>query len=112
MSPNRAWRGCSLAIGIIAACALLSLAGEAAAQDAVDSASEGTQLEGQDQDSGYPDEQQPPLGPTDAEVDLDNSFPKRDSVFGFGVPQGYFDWKEETYDRIGLKLGFSYQLVS
>ncbi len=62
-------------------------------------------------DAGYPHEDQHGYDPTDAEVDLDESFPKRDSVFGFGVPKAYFDWKEEVYDRIGLKLGISYQLL-
>ena len=89
----------STAIAAAVACALLSLGSPVAA-------------EGVDPDSqGYPDEQQPPIGPTDAEVDLDNSFPKRGSVIRLGVPKEYFDWKEKAYDKTGLKLGINYQLL-
>ncbi len=95
MSRNRL-RWISRIATALLVCALLLLGNEAIAQDA---------------GSGYPDEQQPVVGLTDAEEDLNDTFPKRDSVFGFGVPQKYFDWKEDLYNKIGLKLGVSYQML-
>ena len=58
-----------------------------------------------------PDEGQPVVDPTDVEEDLDETFPKRDSVFGDIGPRKYFDWKQALYEKYGLKLGFSYQLL-
>jgi len=92
--------------------ALLS-PGAGVAADGADSAPGEVQdrVDEPDGTTGYPDEQQPPTGPTDPETDLDNSFPKEESVIPLGVPKQYFDLKEEIYDRIGLKLGVSYQLL-
>lgn len=39
------------------------------------------------------------------------SFPKRDLVFGDIGPRKYFDWKQVLYEKYGLKLAFSYQLL-
>jgi len=99
-------------IAAIVVCTLLSLPSHVGAQIA-DPDSQGATPQPAESTNearqGYPEEQQPVVGPTDAEVDLDKTFPKRDSVIGVGVPQEYFDWKEEVYDRIGLKFGVYYQ---
>jgi hypothetical protein len=50
-------------------------------------------------------------GPTDVEVDLATSFPRPDSLFGGLIPEGYFKWKEELFEKTGLELGLSYQMV-
>jgi len=34
-----------------------------------------------------------------------------DSVIPYGVPQTWFDFKDDVYDKIGLKFGFSYQML-
>ena len=47
--------------------------------------------------------------PTDVERDLDFSFPKRDYVLPRILPKKYFKWKEDLYEKYGVKLGFSYQ---
>ena len=49
--------------------------------------------------------------PTDVERDLDFSFPKRDYILPRVLPQRYFKWKEDLYEKYGLKLGFSYQAI-
>ena len=101
-------------ITAVVGCGLLSLGSQVAAEVADPDSQEATQHPAEstnEAQQGYPDEEPPVVGPTDAEIDLDNSFPKRESVFGFGVPKEYFDWKEEVYDRIGLKLGISYQML-
>ncbi len=49
--------------------------------------------------------------PTDVERDLDFSFPKRDYVLPRLVPPRYFQWKEDIYEKYGVKLGFSYQTL-
>ena len=47
--------------------------------------------------------------PTDVDRDLDFSFPKRDYILPRVLPQKYFKWKEDLYEKFGVKLGFSYQ---
>ncbi len=103
LTNGRKRRGFFAATAILA-CGALSLSGYAAAQESP--AADTTQ----DQ-QGYPDEQQRPTGPTAAETDLANSFPQPGSVFRFGIPQSYFDWKERVYDDIGLQLTLSYQML-
>jgi hypothetical protein len=60
---------------------------------------------------GYPEEGQPVVDVTDVEEDLEDTFPKRDSVVGDIGPKKYFDWKEALYEKYGLKLGLSYQML-
>jgi len=43
---------------------------------------------------------------------LDDIVPKPGSVFPYGVSHSWFDWKDDVYDRIGLKFGFSYQMLA
>jgi len=43
---------------------------------------------------------------------LDDIAPQPGSAFQVGVPQAWFDWKDEVYDKIGLKFGFSYQMLA
>ena len=59
--------------------------------------------------AGYPPEKRQVGTPTDVVQDLATSFPKPDSVFRGRVPEGYFGWKEELYEKAGVKLGISYQ---
>ena len=49
--------------------------------------------------------------PNDIEADLDNSFPRIGSVFGSLIPSKYFKWKTDLYDKVGLKLGASFQTM-
>jgi len=42
---------------------------------------------------------------------IDDIVPKPGSIFDIGVGHTYFDWKDEVYDKIGLKFGISYQLL-
>jgi hypothetical protein len=43
---------------------------------------------------------------------IDDIVPKPGSIFDVGVGQTYFDWKDNVYDKIGLKFGVSYQVLS
>ena len=49
--------------------------------------------------------------PLEAGNILDDITPKPGSVFDVGVSESWFDWKDSVYDRIGLKFGFSYQIL-
>jgi len=49
--------------------------------------------------------------PTEAGNVLDDIARLPGSVIPFGVPQSWFDWKDDAYDRFGLKFGFSYQML-
>jgi hypothetical protein len=49
--------------------------------------------------------------PTDVDRDLDYSFPKRDYVLPRIIPQKWFKYKEDFYEKYGVKLGFSYQAI-
>lgn len=113
--PLHWFKQCCRIVILVLACTLLPLGNVIAAQDIVGSdALDGVeQRPGDPEDSlsGYPDEQQPVVGETDAEEDLDDTFPKKDSVFDIGVPKEYFKWKEDLYEKYGLKLGVSYQLL-
>jgi len=42
---------------------------------------------------------------------LDDIVPKPGSLFDIGMPNSYFQWKDKIYDKIGLKFGFSYQML-
>jgi carbohydrate-selective porin OprB len=48
--------------------------------------------------------------PTEAGNVLD-AIPNPGSVIPYGVPQGWFDFKDDVYDKIGLRFGFSYQML-
>ncbi|MGD8887020.1 MAG: hypothetical protein PVF53_01305 [Desulfobacterales bacterium] len=58
---------------------------------------------------GYGDEGRRIGTPTDVERDLDFSFPKRDYVLPRILPRKWFQWKEDLYEKYGVKLGISYQ---
>jgi len=49
--------------------------------------------------------------PTDPETIIDGIVPKPGVLFDIGVPQSYFDWKDEVYNKAGLKFGVGYQLL-
>ena len=49
--------------------------------------------------------------PTDVDRDLDFSFPKRDYVLPRVIPTKWFKWKEDLYEKFGVKLGVSYQAI-
>jgi hypothetical protein len=60
---------------------------------------------------GYPEEERIVGTPTDVDRDLNTAFPKRNSVFGDKISlsrKGYFQWKEDLYEKTGLKLAFAY----
>jgi len=49
--------------------------------------------------------------PLEAGNVLDDMVPRPGSVIPYGVPQPWFDFKDDVYDRIGLRFGFSYQML-
>ena len=49
--------------------------------------------------------------PLEAGNVLDGIAPIPGSVIPIGVPQGWFDFKDDIYDKIGLKFGISYQML-
>jgi len=49
--------------------------------------------------------------PVDVVRDLDFSFPKRDYLLPRLLPQKWFKYKEDLYEKYGVKLGFSYQAI-
>ena len=49
--------------------------------------------------------------PLEAGNELDGIQRLPDSVIRIGVPQSWFDFKDDVYEKIGLKFGFSYQLL-
>ena len=49
--------------------------------------------------------------PLEAGNVIDGIAPLPGSVIPYGVPQSWFDWKDDAYDKIGLKFGFSYQML-
>jgi len=42
---------------------------------------------------------------------IDDAAPRPGSVISLGVPQSWWDFKEDVYDKIGLRFGFSYQML-
>ena len=60
---------------------------------------------------GYPGEVRLIGGPTDVDTDLATSFPRPDSIFRGRIPRQYFRWKEDLYERTGVKLALSYQTL-
>lgn len=67
-----------------------------------------------DFEPGYPEEERPAGVISDAEEDLDESFPQPGSILpGLTAPRSWGIWqaKRDLYDQIGLKLGFSYQML-
>ena len=51
--------------------------------------------------------------PANVEADLKNAFPRRGSVLpSIPPPRPYFEFKVGLYERIGLKLAFSYQMIA
>ena len=59
----------------------------------------------------YPDEEQPQLGPTDAEEILNGTMPTEDAIFGDVVLKDYARWKLSLYEKYGLKLGTHFQAL-
>jgi len=55
--------------------------------------------------------QQRDKNPIEAGNVLDDIAPLPDSVIPYGVPQSWFDFKDDVYDKIGLRFGFSYQML-
>ena len=39
------------------------------------------------------------------------AIPGAGSIFDIGLGKPYFDWKDKVYDKIGLRFGFSYQML-
>ncbi len=76
------------------------------------------------QQSPTPVEQEPPEGfpddpgdtrpvgtPVDPEQDLDASFPQPGSVLKWSMPPEWFQFKKDLYEKYGLKVGLSYQML-
>jgi len=62
---------------------------------------------------GYPIPERGVGMPANVETDLEDGFPKRGSVLpSIPPPRPYFEFKEGIYDRIGLKVAFSYQMLA
>lgn len=63
---------------------------------------------------GYPPEKRVVGTPTDVDRDLNTAFPKKDSVLGKDFSpskKGYFQWKEDLYEKTGIKLAFAYNAI-
>jgi hypothetical protein len=60
---------------------------------------------------GYPAEERIVGLPGDIDRDLDTAFPKSDAIFDIRVREKYFKWKEDVYEKAGVKLAWSYQAV-
>ena len=50
--------------------------------------------------------------PLNPDVVLDNLEPQPGALFPVGIPQSWFDFKDDVYERYGLKFGFSYQILT
>jgi hypothetical protein len=50
--------------------------------------------------------------PLNPQAVLDDIVPRPGALFPYGIPQSWFDWKDDVYDKIGLKFGFSYQMLA
>jgi hypothetical protein len=62
---------------------------------------------------GYPTKDRGVGMPANVETDLDTSFPEPGTVLPkIPPPRPYFEFKEGLYERIGLKLAFSYQMLA
>jgi hypothetical protein len=51
------------------------------------------------------------VNPIEADNVLDDIAPRPGSVIPYGLPQGWWDFKDGVYDKIGLKFGLSYQML-
>ena len=60
---------------------------------------------------GYLSEHRLVGGPTDVETDLDTAFPKTDAEFPGLIPRSWFKFKEDLYEKHGIKLAVSYQAL-
>jgi len=49
--------------------------------------------------------------PLNPEKILEDIVPQPGALFPYGVPQSWFDFKDDVYDKIGLRFGFSYQML-
>jgi len=87
---------------------LLFAGGLAIAQD--DAGQDPQEEQEEQRIGGYPIERGRLVGgPTDVATDLMLSFPTRDSIFPSLFPSQWFSFKEDLYDKIGVKLSASYQ---
>jgi len=43
---------------------------------------------------------------------LDDIVPRPGAVFDIGISDAWFDWKDDAYDKLGLRFGFSYQMLA
>ena len=50
--------------------------------------------------------------PLNPDIVLEEIVPQPGSLFPYGVPHSWFDFKDGIYDKIGLKFGFSYQMLA
>lgn len=50
--------------------------------------------------------------PLNPDIVLEDIVPQPGSLFPYGVPHSWFDFKDYVYDKIGLKFGFSYQMLA
>ena len=49
--------------------------------------------------------------PLNPEKILEDIVPQPGALIPYGVPNSWFDFKDDVYDKIGLKFGFSYQML-
>ena len=50
--------------------------------------------------------------PLNPDVVLEDIEPQPGALFPVGIPQSWFDFKDDVYDKYGLKFGFSYQMLA
>ena len=49
--------------------------------------------------------------PLNPEAVLEDIEPQPGALFQVGIPQSWFEFKDDVYDKIGLRFGFSYQML-
>jgi hypothetical protein len=85
----------------------------AAEEEAPAPATKQAEQDGAPEQLCYPPPERGVSMPANVETDLERSFPRRDSVLpSIPPPRPYFEFKVGLYERIGLKVAFSYQMIA
>ena len=119
MKVRRVERRCSLlllrllTLGCVLHTSAQVSAQPAAEEEAPAPATKQAEQDGAPEQLCYPPPERGVSMPANVETDLQRSFPRRGSVLpSIPPPRPYFEFKTGLYDRIGLKLAFSYQMIA
>ena len=50
--------------------------------------------------------------PLNPKTVLEEIVPQPGSLIPYGVPQSWFNFRDDVFDKIGLRFGFSYQILA